>query len=354
MTEGTGVRFIRITDIDDRGQLGRCPPAFVPASTPDLKQYELLEGDILIARSGATAGKSYLHRTNGENGVFAGYLIRFKVDQKRVLPPFIFRFLQTKDYWQQLGSHKRAVAQPNVNAKQLASIHFPLPPIPEQERIVAILEAAEELRRLREQADNRTANLIPALFHEMFGDPATNPKGWPIKPFGSLASNQDSRRKPVKASDRGDRKGPYPYYGASGIIDYVDEFIFDEPALLIGEDGANLLARSTPIAFLATGKYWVNNHAHVITENNEADLLYLCELLNIRNISDYVTGSAQPKLNQANLNRIPIPTPPLALQRDFAARVAGIQAMEANQAASRRRLGNLFQSLLHRAFRGEL
>jgi type I restriction enzyme, S subunit len=165
---------------------------------------------------------------------------------------------------------------------------------------------------------------------------------------------QDGRRKPVKASDRAGRKGEYPYYGASGIIDYVDDFLFDEPALLIGEDGANLLARSTPIAFMARGKYWVNNHAHVVTENDSADLNYLCVALNLRDLKDYDTGSAQPKLNQANMNCIPISVPPLSPQKEFAKRVTEIHELEADQAASRRRLDDLSHTMLHRAFNGEL
>jgi type I restriction enzyme S subunit len=149
---------------------------------------------------------------------------------------------------------------------------IPVPPLAEQERIVKLLDEADELRKLRAQADDRTAVLIAALFDEMFGNPATNPKGWPSKPFGELVKNQDGRRKPVKASDRAERKGQYPYYGASGVIDFVDEYIFDETALLIAEDGANLLARSTPVAFMAQGKYWVNNHAHVVTERDRFEL----------------------------------------------------------------------------------
>ena len=123
---------------------------------------------------------------------------------------------------------------------------------------------------------------------------------------------------------------------------------------MIAEDGANLLSRSTPIAFMASGKYWVNNHAHIVSENGNADLDYLCAAFGILDLTDYITGSAQPKLNQANLNRIPIPVPPLPLQKEFAQRVSEIRQLEAAQAASRTRLDALFQSMLHRAFNGEL
>jgi type I restriction enzyme S subunit len=240
-----------------------------------------------------------------------------------------------------------------VNDSEVKDVPVPVPPLSEQERIVKLLDEADELWKLRAEADRRTTALVPGLFYEMFGDPGTNSKGWPVKQFGELATNQDGRRRPVKASERSERKGIYPYYGASGIIDYVEGYLFDEAALLIGEDGANLLARSTPIAFLALGRYWVNNHAHVVTENGKADLNYLCVALNARDLTEYVTGSAQPKLNQSNMNRMEIPVPPLALQKEFAARVQEIGALETEQAASRRGLESLFQSMLHRAFAGE-
>jgi type I restriction enzyme S subunit len=369
MTEGTGVRFIRITDIDDRGQLGRCPPAFVPASTPDLKQYELSEGDILIARSGATAGKSYLHRTNGEDGVFAGYLIRFKIDQKKALPAFIFRFLQTKDYWRQLGSHKRAVAQPNVNAKQLASIRFPLPPIPEQERIVAILEAAEELRRSREQADRRTGDLIPALFHEMFGDPAKNPKGWDTLMFEEVCESRLGKMLDAKRQTHDNQR---PYLRNVNVkwdrLDLSDlqEMDFNEADrevfrlrrgdILVCEGGEvgrsaiwndemqecyfqKALHRVRPIEGLAVPEY----------------ILHLMWSLSLGGgFRESVSSATIAHLPGIKLKKIRIPIPPLFLQRDFASRVVGIRTMEANQYASRRRLDDLFQSLLYRAFRGDL
>lgn len=245
-------------------------------------------------------------------------------------------------------------ANMSITVGRLATVPVRFPLLEEQERILRTLDEANELRRLRAQADRRTADLIPAIFHEMFGDPVNNPKKWRVKPFGEVTQNQDGRRKPVKSDVRAHRQGQYPYYGASGIIDYVDEYIFDETALLVAEDGANLVARSTPIAFIATGKYWVNNHAHVVTEKEEAKLEYLRFSLELRSLKDFVTGSTQPKLNQARLNLIPIPLPPLSLQQQFADRVAEVRALEESQAASRERLDDLFQSLLHRAFTGEL
>ena len=109
--------------------------------------------------------------------------------------------------------------------------------------------------------------------------------------------------------------GDIPYYGASGIVDYVKDYIFDGDYLLVSEDGANLLARSTPIAFSITGKTWVNNHAHVLRFKEYATRRYVEMYLNSIDLSFYITGAAQPKLNQKNLNRIEIPLPPLKEQK---------------------------------------
>jgi len=138
---------------------------------------------------------------------------------------------------------------------------------------------------------------------------------WLERPLAELTDNFDGIRVPVKERDR--RAGPYPYFGASGIVDYVDKYLFDGEYLLIAEDGENLRTRNTPVAFLARGKFWVN-HAHVVRGNSEADTRFLMYALASLDIQGYLTGSTMPKLTQSNLNRIPLLTPPLAEQRVIA------------------------------------
>ncbi len=124
----------------------------------------------------------------------------------------------------------------------------------------------------------------------------------------------DYRRIPVSSKERENRKGIYPYYGAQGIVDYIDDYIFDGAFLLVAEDGENLRSNNEPIARIARGKYWVNNHAHILESNGKCDIRYLCYCLNTINIRGYITGSAQPKLNQDNLLSISINLPPLEKQ----------------------------------------
>jgi type I restriction enzyme S subunit len=160
------------------------------------------------------------------------------------------------------------------------------------------------------------------------------PAGWEWVRFGNASINRDGERVPVSSSDRDNRAKTYDYYGASGVIDKIDGFLFDKTLLLIGEDGANLINRSTPIAFLAHGKYWVNNHAHVIDTTHPELMTYLALFINAISLVPYVTGTAQPKMNQAKLNSIVIGLPPLAEQSRIVTRVEELMrlcdALEAN------------------------
>ena len=141
------------------------------------------------------------------------------------------------------------------------------------------------------------------------------PENWCWVRFETALVNRDAERIPLSVAQREKLEKKYDYYGASGVIDKVDQYLFDKPLLLIGEDGANLLLRSKPIAFIATGKYWVNNHAHVIDTVGGVDLHYIALFINATNLAPYVTGTAQPKMNQERLNSILVPLPPSAEQR---------------------------------------
>jgi len=195
-------------------------------------------------------------------------------------------------------------------------------------------------------------NSIVSQFIEMFGDPVINPKGWRIERLQDICDNLDSRRVPITSSER--ESGCIPYYGASGIVDYVKEYIFDETLLLVSEDGANLLARVTPIAFEVRGKSWINNHAHVLRFTNYSLQKYVEYVINLQDISAYITGSAQPKLNQAKLNKFSIPMPPVNVLDEFATFVQQVDKLKFGMEQSLKELEANFDSLMQRAFKGEL
>ena len=148
------------------------------------------------------------------------------------------------------------------------------------------------------------------------------PKGWCLTDIGELLVNRDGERKPISSAIRSKQINKiYDYYGAAGIIDKVDNYLFDERLLLVGEDGANLLSRSKNNAFFAEGKYWVNNHAHVLDATDKKLLDFVAIVINSMKLEDYITGSAQPKLSQDNLNKIPIILPPLSEQQRIIAEI---------------------------------
>ena len=133
--------------------------------------------------------------------------------------------------------------------------------------------------------------------------------------FDEVTINFDKKRIPLSSAQREKMQGKYRYYGAQGVIDHIDDFIFDGTYLLIAEDGENLKSKKQDIAQVVDGQFWVNNHAHVIQGNELCDTRYLCYLLNNMDLSGYVTGSAQPKLSQANLNAITLVLPSIAIQK---------------------------------------
>jgi type I restriction enzyme S subunit len=142
---------------------------------------------------------------------------------------------------------------------------------------------------------------------------------WPTTTLGDVIDLFDSQRVPLNSRQRQERKGRFPYYGAQGIIDHIDGYIFDGRYILVAEDGENLNSKKLPLALFATGKFWVNNHAHILRgKQGIADDTFLLACLNNADIKPFVTGAAQPKLSQGNLRLIEIPLPPLPVQQGIA------------------------------------
>ena len=181
----------------------------------------------------------------------------------------------------------------------------------EQEKIAKLMELIEQrIQKQQALVDNLKKykrGVVRKLFAQEIrftskdGRPFPN---WEEYPLENVVDFLDGQRKPLESAERATMKGNYPYYGASGIIDYIDRHLFDEPLLLLGEDGANIITRSSPLCFIATGKYWVNNHAHVMRPKKGFDLQFVCEALESIDYTKYNTGTAQPKLNQEKCRKI--------------------------------------------------
>ncbi|WP_295548131.1 restriction endonuclease subunit S [uncultured Pseudacidovorax sp.] len=232
-------------------------------------------------------------------------------------PKYISYFFQTEFFQSQKKPHITGTKVRRISGDGLAKIKIPVP-CPHNPK--KSLEIQAEIVRILDAFTELTAELTAELIAELaarekqydyyrdkllsFDDGVVE-----LKPLGELAENLDSMRKPITSGLR--ESGDIPYYGASGIVDYVKGYIFDCDLLLVSEDGANLLARNTPIAFSISGKSWVNNHAHVLKFETYAERRYVEYYLNSLDLTPYISGAAQPKLNKKNLESISIPNPPL-------------------------------------------
>ena len=227
-----------------------------------------------------------------------------------------------------------------------------VPQDPNDEPAEKLLEKIEIDQRKRTTSQRGLLTVTP---RKMTREETPNaiPETWIWAPFGQLTISLDGKRIPVSKEERSRRAKLYDYYGASGVIDKIDDYLFDKPLLLIGEDGANLINRSTPIAFIARGKYWVNNHAHVLDGFSENLLHYIELFINAIDLKPYVTGTAQPKMNQAKMNSIPVALPPYPEQRRIIVKVDALMALcdrlEASLAVGDDVLGRLFGALVHEA-----
>lgn len=257
-----------------------------------------------------------------------------------VLPRYAFHAIQGKSPDILTKAKKQGGTVDSLEFKKFLDYKIPLPSLAVQKRLVEVLDnfdaicsdlniglpAEIEARKkqyefYRDQlltfavqdeivlTDRQTDeyNALIRLCQYVFGY-------FPVK-LSDISVNCDSQRKPVTSANR--EAGDIPYYGASGIVDHVKDYIFDGNYLLISEDGANLLARNTPIAFSISGKTWVNNHAHILRFDNPITQKYVEIYLNAIDLSPYISGGAQPKLNQQNLYKIPIPLPPFQRQKEI-------------------------------------
>ena len=235
--------------------------------------------------------------------------------------------------WQRLAEHFHTLftTESSIDALkqtllQLAVMGKLVPQDPSDEPASELLKRIADAKA-QEASKGRGRKVKPATDHRASDTEVTVPAGWSLSTVGEVTICRDGERIPVSQAEREGRAKTYDYYGASGVIDKIDGYLFDKPLLLVGEDGANLINRSTPIAFMARGKYWVNNHAHVLDGVSEALLLYVQLYFNAIDLKPYVTGTAQPKMNQAKMNSIVLLLPPEAEQHRIVAKVDQLMAL---------------------------
>jgi type I restriction enzyme S subunit len=299
----------------------------------ELEAFTLHKNDLIIAMTDVTPDKKLIGRMAIVD-IDDTFLLNQRVGllklKSNIINNIYLANYSNHTQWRSYSKNISALgAQANLSTKDIKEAKIPLPPLKEQEKIADILSTADEkieaITTQIEKHETLKKGLLQKLLSEGIGHTEFKdselgrvPVGWEITTVGKSSKNFDGQRVPLKSEDRQEIQGVYPYYGAQGIIDYVNDYIFDGKYLLVAEDGENVKGQKYDIAFVVNGKFWVNNHAHILQATKDMNLYFISSILNHINIIKYVTGTGQPKLNKAQLNSIKIPLPPLEEQKQIA------------------------------------
>jgi type I restriction enzyme S subunit len=327
-------------------------------------------GDVLLSRIVPHIRRSWVvGKNDGRRLIASGEWIVFRSPQ--INPRYLRYFLVGDPFHSRFMQTVSGVGGSLLRAKssEVAKIQIPVPPLEEQERIVKLLAEADKLRKLRAQADRRTVDFIPALFHDMFGDPVENPEGYPIQLLEQVCTRiTDGTHQPPPFAHHG-----IPFLFVRNIV--TGSIDFDTEKFITDETFADLTRKVRPergdILYSTVGSYGVavqvetdrkfafqRHIGHLKPNREQIDTGFLEAQLNTPSLKSQADqrarGIAQKTVNLAEIRKFKVLVPPLPLQDEFAKRVREIRELESKQAGSRERLDALFQSMLHRAFRGEL
>jgi len=288
-------------------------PFFVRSQTIERINSYSFDGEaILTAGDGVGTGKVF-HYINGK---FDFHQRVYKISHftDRVNGYFFYLYF-ANNFFDRIMQMTAKSSVDSVRMEMIADMEIPIPTLAEQTAIATALSDADALISSLEKLIEKKRAIKQGAMQDLL-----KPKeGWVVKKLGETVLFLDGKRKPIKDSERAKMQGIYPYYGASGIIDFVNEYIFDDQLILLGEDGDNILSRSTKLAFQISGKVWVNNHAHVLKPNSDINITFLTEYLESLDYEIYNSGSAQPKINQKVCSNIPITIPDKQEQTRIAA-----------------------------------
>ena len=226
-------------------------------------------------------------------------VLRIKTDD--IIPKYMALALRVEGEFERFSRSNRASTQ------RISNLIIQIPSLTDQQKVVDEIETIDKKIADEQAIISEQSEKVKSKFAEMFGSLLLNTHNSNNVKLSALCENLDSKRKPITEHLRS--KGDVPYYGASGVVDYVSEYIFDETLLLVSEDGANLVSRNTPIAFTITGKSWINNHAHILKFKNLKLQRYVESYINSIDLSEYINRTANPKLTQEKLNSILIYLP---------------------------------------------
>lgn len=344
-----GIPYIATKDIDFEGKVEYNNGVKIPINDTSFKKAST--DTVLVCAEGGSAGKklAYIDRTV----CFVNKLFAVK-SSTDLLGKFLYYWFLSDNFKIQFYANKTGLIG-GVSLKKFKDLSTSFPSLDKQHEIVNKLDKV--FKNINDAKENTKKNLQNSkeLFESYIKD-IFSKLNCEFKKLPEISKNLDSKRIPVTKKYRVD--GVYPYYGASGEVDRVNKYIFDENLLLVSEDGANLLARTYPIAFSIKGKTWVNNHAHILKFEKIENQKFVEYYLNSIKLSSYVSGMAQPKLNQKMLNSIPIPFPKISVQIAIVKKLDELSTQTKKLEENYRRKLILFdelkKSVLRKAFSGEL
>jgi type I restriction enzyme S subunit len=284
-------------------------------------------------------------------------------------PKFLFHWLRGKSY-EILGIVDEAAhGTKRLQTDRLQNFPLHLPPLPIQRKIAGILSAYDDLIENNTRRIEILEEMARSIYREWFvkfrfpgheqvqmvdSDLGLIPEGWEVKKIGEVSLNFDNKRKPLSSLQRAKIPGKYPYYGAAKIFDYINNYIFEGRYLLVAEDGSVITKDRRPVLQLVDEKFWVNNHTHVIQGKEPISTNYLYLFMSDLDISGYITGAAQPKINQTNLNRIPIIVPRQIVLKQFNAIIDSLLIQVKNLKLKNDNLRKTRDLLLPRLISGEI
>ena len=323
---------------------GICTPSNIPCGTA----IEYKVGDILISNIRPYFQKIW--QANCDGACSADVLcIRSK---NNVDSCYLYYMLSQQAFFDYVMSGTKGCKMPRGDKKQIMQWKISLPSLEEQKKIVDILSSLDDKIEVNRRINDNLEQQAQALYKQWFVD--NRSEEWEEKSLGEIINIYDSLRRPLSGHQRDKMEKIYPYYGAASLMDYVDNYLFDGVYLLLGEDGTVVDNLGYPILQYVWGKFWVNNHAHILTGANGYSTETLYILLKQTSVKSIVTGAVQPKISQANLKSIQIVTPPIDLLDKFNKLITPLFDNIRNNIEQNHRLTTLRDTLLPKLMSGEL
>lgn len=277
------------------------------------------------------------------------------VDEKIANPRYVYYYLAQESITTKLHAiaEQATTAYPSIKPKDLGDLDIDLPDLEKQNEIAKVLTILDEKIFLNSRINDNLIKQAESLYTYNFPFSISDqlPEGWNLGSLDQVIELHDSRRIPLSSSERETMEENYPYYGAASLMDYVEDFIFDGKYLLFGEDGTVKTEDGYPVLQYVWGKFWVNNHAHVLTGKNgyTAESLYM--LLKRTKVGAIVTGAVQPKINQTNLKSLKVVIPPAELIYKFEKQISPMFSLIRQLVDENKKLAIMRDELLNNLIR---